>query len=78
MRFLLILSILLPSVIMVLYTIDFTYFAYSQQQQQISPKSNINSSNTLNSTNVDTNSSKSNTNKDLGDYLGYQYEYNFY
>ncbi len=78
MRFLLILSILLPSVTMVLHTIDFTYFAYSQQQQQISPKSNINSSNTLNSTNVDTNSSKSNSNKDLGDYLGYQYEYNFY
>ena len=78
MRFLLILAILLSSVTMVLHTIDFTYFAYSQQQQQISPKSNINSSNTLNSTNVDTNSSKSNTNKDLSDYLGYQYEYNFY
>ena len=78
MRFLLILAILIPSITMVLNTIDFTYLAYSQQQQQISPKSNINSSNTLNSNNVDTNSSKSNTNKDLSDYLGYQYEYNFY
>ena len=80
MRFFLILAILLPSVTMILHTIDFTYFAYTQQQQlkQSSTENNINASKTLNSTNTDTNFTKSNTNKDLAEYLGYHYEYNFY
>ena len=81
MRFLLIIIILTYSVIMVLNTFDFHYnFAYSQQlKQQSSSEKDINSSKVLNTTTSDnSNSSKLNKNEDLANYLGYQYEYNFY
>jgi hypothetical protein len=81
MRFLLIIIILTSSAIMVLNTFDFHYiFAYSQQlKQQSSSEKDINFSKVLNTTTSDnSNSSKLNKNEDLANYLGYQYEYNFY
>jgi hypothetical protein len=67
---------------MVLNTFDFNYnFAYSQQlKQQSSSEKDINSSKALNTaaTSDNNNSSKLNKNEDLANYLGYQYEYNFY
>ena len=80
MRFLLIVIILTSPVIMVLNTFDFNYnFAYSQQLKQSSSEKDINSSKALNTTTSDNNnSSKLNKNEDLANYLGYQYENNFY
>ena len=80
MRSLLILFILTSLVTIELNTLNFNYsFAYSQQlQQQTLSENNSNASKTFNTINSNINSSKLNTNDDLANYLGYQYEYNFY
>jgi hypothetical protein len=79
MRFLLIIILLTASVIMELNTFNFN-FVYSQQlKQQSSSGNDLNASKTLNTTNSDNNSSSNiKANDDLANYLGYQYEYNFY
>ena len=80
MRFLLILIILTSLVTMELNIFNSNYdFAYSQQlKQQNSSEIVSNVSKTSTAINSDNSSSKVKANNGLSDYLGYQYEYNFY